>query len=470
MVDKINIETNRNFNIDEKKNIHFIGIGGIGMSAIAEILRSQGHNITGSDMNRNEIVERLKDRGINVHIGHDRNNVNDVDLVIYTAAISDENPELIRAKELGIPLISRAEALGRLMQQKKNSIAVSGTHGKTTTTSMLSLMLRDADYDPTLLIGGNLEELDGNVRIGKGDYFVTEACEYMDSFLYLEPKIEIVLNIDSDHLDYFRDIDHILESFQKFVGRVPPDGRVIAYSANPFVNKAVEGMENVITFGLNEDCDYYAVNIAFDGNGISKYELYRRGESLGTVSMNIPGEYNVLNSLAALACADTLGIDLKIAKSTLSNFQGTQRRFDIVGTTDKGVKIVDDYAHHPTEIKAALRAAKNIPSKSLWCVFQPHTYTRTIALFDEFASAFKDADKVIMVEIYAAREKNINKVSSKLLTDEIKREHPEKDVYYFETFEEVANFLFENTHEGDMVITMGAGDVYKIGEMVLEKR
>lgn len=214
MVDKINIEINRNFNIDEKKNIHFIGIGGIGMSAIAEILRSQGHNITGSDMNRNEIVERLKDRGINVHIGHDRNNVNDVDLVIYTAAISDENPELIRAKELGIPLISRAEALGLLMRQKKNSIAVSGTHGKTTTTSMLSLMLRDADYDPTLLIGGNLEELDGNVRIGKGDYFVTEACEYMDSFLYLEPKIEIVLNIDSDHLDYFRDIDHILESFQ----------------------------------------------------------------------------------------------------------------------------------------------------------------------------------------------------------------------------------------------------------------
>lgn len=456
--------------IDKSRHIHFIGIGGIGMSAIAEILKDQGHVVTGSDMNKNEIVQRLKNNGIEVKIGHSEENIGNAEIVIYTAAISNDNPELEKARQKGCKLISRAEALGILMGQKENSVAVAGTHGKTTTTSMLSLMLKNANYDPTLLVGGNLEELDGNVRIGKSQYFVTEACEYMDSFLYLKPKIEIILNIDSDHLDYFRDIDHILESFQKFVSQVPKeDGWIVAYSANPFVNKAVEGLKNVVTFGLNEDCDYYAADISFDNNGISKYNLYKKGKNLGAVTMNIPGEYNILNSLAAFACADILGVDFEIAKKTLAEFKGTQRRFDIMGTSQSGVKVVDDYAHHPTEIKAALKAAKNIPSNNLWCLFQPHTYTRTIALFNEFADSFEEADKVIMVEIYAAREKNINKISSKSLADEIKKKHPDKEVYYFKTFEEIVEFLRKNTEKNDLVMTMGAGDVYKIGEMFLEK-
>lgn len=455
--------------LTNRKKIHCIGIGGIGLSAIADILIAQGYKVSGSDMNESETTKRLINDGAEVFFGHKAENVEGADLIVYSAAIGNDNPELVRGRELGIEEVTRAEMLGVLMKQCENSIAVAGTHGKTTTTSMVSLMLKNADFNPTLLVGGNLAELNGNVRVGGKEYFVTEACEYMDSFLSLRPKIEIILNIDSDHLDYFRDIDHIVESFEKFTHLVPKDGMILAYSANPFVSRAVKDLENVVTFGLNEDCDYAAINVDFKNNGMPRYELYKNGEKLTDIELSIPGEYNILNSLAAVACAHMLGVNLDIAKKTLLEYTGTQRRFDIMGETSTGIKIVDDYAHHPTEIKATLKAAKNLPHRNLWCLFQPHTYTRTIALFDEFAASFENADKIIMVEIYAAREKNIHKISSESLVSEIKKNFPDKDVLYFKTFEEIRDYVYENSQENDLVITMGAGDVFKIGEMILEK-
>ena len=457
-------------NLTNVKHIHCIGIGGIGLSAIAEILVARGYKVSGSDMNHGETTDKLIENGATIYFEHKAENVEGADLVVYSAAIGMDNPELARAKELGIQTVTRAEILGLLMDHSKRSIAVAGTHGKTTTTSMISLIIKDAGLDPTLLVGGNLEELGGNVRVGSDEYFVTEACEYMDSFLSLQPKIEIILNIDSDHLDYFRDIDHIVESFERFTRLVPEDGTILAYSANPFVSKAVSGLKNVITFGLGGECDYSARNVDFGKQGLPTYDLYYKDEYLTDIQLNLPGEYNILNSLAAVACAHMLGIDLETAKATLHAYKGTQRRFDVQGITAKGAKVVDDYAHHPTEIKATLKAAKAMPHGKLWCLFQPHTYTRTIALFHEFGEAFKDADVIVLAEIYAAREKNIHKISAASLVDEIKKNFPEKEVLFFPTFEEIAEYVMENTTGEDLILTMGAGDVYKIGEMIVEEK
>lgn len=451
------------------RKIHCIGIGGIGLSAIADILISQGFEVSGSDIKSSETTERLEEDGAVIFLSHEASNVENVDLIVYSAAVGDDNPEVVRAKELGIPMVTRADMLGTLMAQHQNSIAIAGTHGKTTTTSMISLILDDAGVDPTLLVGGNLEQLHGNVKVGHSDYFVTEACEYMDSFLSLCPKMEVILNIDSDHLDYFRDIDHIVDSFKKFVSLVPEDGKIFAYSANPFVQTTIKDFDNVITFGLDKACDYAAIDIKFNQDGMPTYDFYKMGTKITTVSLNLPGEHNILNSLAALACANELGIDIAQAVKTLEKFKGTQRRFDITGTTKDKVKIVDDYAHHPTEIKATLSAVKNIPHEDLWCIFQPHTYTRTIALFDDFVDAFVDADKIIMAEIYAAREKNIHKISSKQLAEAIMEKYPQKEVFFFDTFEMIADYVYKNAKAKDVVLTMGAGDVYQIGTMILDK-
>ena len=456
-------------NLSEFKNIHCIGIGGIGLSAIAEILLSRGYNVSGSDMKESDITTHLAQKGARIFLGHKAENVEKADMLIYSAAVAADNPEMVRAAERGIPVMSRAEILGVLMDEYKSSIAVSGTHGKTTTTSMVSLILDNAAYDPTILVGGNLAEIGGNVRVGESEYFVTEACEYVDSFLSLRPNIEIILNIDSDHLDYFKDIDHIVSSFDKFAKLVPETGTIIAYDANPFVNRVIKDLDNVVTFGLNEHCNYCASDIVFNENGLPQFTVLKDGEALQKVQLAVPGEHNMLNALAAFACCHTLGVNSEIIAETLAKFKGTQRRFDIVGTTAKGVKIVDDYAHHPTEIKATLSACKNIPHNKLWCLFQPHTYTRTIALFDEFAESFDEADVLMLAEIYAAREKNIYKISSLQLADKIKEIRPEKDVTFMGTLEEIADYVYENAEHGDLVITMGAGDIYKVGEMILEK-
>ncbi len=456
------------FDLHDYQNIHAIGIGGIGLSAICEILLSRGYNVSGSDMNESEMTKRLAQMGARIYIGHREENVENTDLIVYSAAIGHDNPELFRAEELGIPCLSRAEMLGQLMSEYENSIAVSGTHGKTTTTSMVSLIMKNAGMDPTILIGGNLSEIGGNCRVGSSGYFVTEACEYVDSFLSLKPRIEIILNIDSDHLDYFKDINQIVKSFETFAGLVPEDGLIIAYSANPFVNQVVSRYKNVITFGLNDDCTFFAKNIRFDENGNPGFDVYGEEGFLTEIRLSVPGEHNVLNAMAAFACTHVLGAGIDVIRDTLATFKGTERRFDIIGTASNGAKIVDDYAHHPTEIKATLSASKNVPHNELWVCFQPHTYTRTIALFDEFADAFDTVDHLIIADIYAAREKNIYKVSSEQLMDKIKETHPDKDVLYIGDFEEMANYVRTHSNKGDMVITMGAGDIYKVGEMLLK--
>jgi UDP-N-acetylmuramate--alanine ligase len=446
-----------------------VGIGGIGLSAIAEILLSRGYEVSGSDMKASDTTSRLKGKGATVFLGHDKMNVGDADLLVYTSAASRDNPEITEAIDRNIPAVSRAELLGTLMEGAKNSIAVAGTHGKTTTTSMVSLILNDAGFDPTILVGGNLAQIEGNVRSGGNEYFVTEACEYMDSFLELRPKYAIVLNIDTDHLDYFKDLDHIVNSFMRFIDLVPKDGAIFAYDSNPLVSSLIKGIDKrVVTFGFHDDCDVYASNIKFSEEGMPGFDLHSGGLGLGRIELKIPGEHNIANALAAFSCCAHIGVADEKIKETLEGFTGTQRRFDIQGYTRGGVKIVDDYAHHPAEITATIKAAKNVPHEKMWVLFQPHTYTRTIALHDDFAEALLQSDRVVLAEIYAAREKNIHKISSRSLVDKIRKLDPSKEVYYFNDFSDIAAFVLNNAGEGDLVITMGAGDIYKVGETILE--
>ena len=463
-----NVKEEQMIDLKGHKNIHLIGIGGIGVSAIAKILASRGYNVSGSDMKESEMTDSLAAMGIKIYVGHKAENVEGKDLVIYSAAIAPENPEMMRAKELGIEMAGRAEVLGTLMDEFGTSIAISGTHGKTTTTSMVSLILENAEKSPTIMVGGNLAEIGGNVKVGEGDYFVTEACEYRDSFLELRPKIEIILNIDSDHLDYFKDIEHIVSSFDRFANFVPEDGKIIAYDANPFVSEVIKGHSNLITYGYNKNSTFYISDVAF-ADGMPSFHLNYNGEDLGGINLSIPGEHNILNATAAFACCYALGVDKRTIIETLNGFKGIQRRFDVKGVFGKGFKLVDDYAHHPTEIKATLDAAANLPHKRLWCIFQPHTYTRTLALFDQFADAFAKADVLILSDIYAAREKNIYEISSEKLRDRIKKVHPDKEVMFISDFGEIAEHVLANAGEDDLVITMGAGDIYRAGDLIKEK-
>lgn len=450
------------------KKVHCLGIGGIGLSAVAEILADNGHTVSGTDLKPSEITANLERKGMKIFYSHEPENVEGVDAIVYSAAVSDENPEVVRAKELGIPLFSRAQVLGMLMDKYQNSIAICGTHGKTTVTSMTSLILRNAEYKPTILVGGNLEQINGNVEIGGSEYFVTEACEYMDSFLQLRPSIGVILNIDSDHLDYFKDMDHIVQSFSRFVEQISEGGIVIAYGDNPFVKNILRDHSNKITYGYSESNDFYAENIEFDENGNPSYDICRKGKAICRIALSVPGEHNVLNSMAAFVTAAFLGADFGIIAQTLKEFRGTHRRFDITGITDKGIKVIDDYAHHPTEIKATLSAAANVKHNRLWLVFQPHTYTRTKALFDEFVDAFDGVDVLILTDIYAAREKDVYDMSSYKLYNAMKAKYPDRKIIYVKDFEDIANYITRFAEKDDIAMTMGAGDVYKVGELLLK--
>ena len=450
------------------KKIHCLGIGGIGLSAVAEILADNGHIVSGTDMKVSDVTQHLESLGMKIYYSHEAENVEGVDAVVYSNAVSDDNPEVVRAKELGLPLFSRAEVLGMLMDRYENSIAICGTHGKTTVTSMTSLILRNAEYKPTILVGGNLAEINGNVEIGGSDYFVTEACEYMDSFLNLRPTIGVILNIDSDHLDYFKDMDHIVNSFSKFVEQIPAGGTIIAYGDNPFVKDILKDHSNKITYGYSEGNDFYAENIVFDENGYPEFDVMRKGRVAIHLKLAVPGEHNVLNAMAAFVSSAFLGVEMSVIADTLKNFSGTHRRFDLTGITADGVKVIDDYAHHPTEIKATLAAAKNVKHNKLWVMFQPHTYTRTKALFDDFVDAFGDADVLILTDIYAAREKDIYNVSSYKLFQAMKMKYPDRDIYYVKDFEDIVRYIKKFAGKDDIAMTMGAGDIYKVGEMLLD--
>lgn len=447
------------------KRIHFIGIGGISMSGLAEILLKNGYRVSGSDMKNSRITEKLMQKGAEIHIGHKAENVINSDLVVYTAAIGQDNPELLKARELNIPMMDRAEFLGAIMKGHVYNIAVSGTHGKTTTTSMLSHVLLKAEVDPTILVGGELDLIDGNVRTGDSEYFITEACEYKGSFLKFYPYIGIILNIDADHLDFYRDINHIKETFERFAGLIPKEGFLIGYAEDERVEDIMKNVScNIISYGFDRG-DVTARNIEFDNRGCASFDTIYNGQFIFKVTLNVPGRHNVLNALASTATALALDISHSCIIDGLASFKGTHKRFELKGTKN-GVTVVDDYAHHPTEIKATLNTAKNYPHKRIICVFQPHTYSRTLSLLEDFSNSFFDADEVVLADIYAAREKDTGIISSDILGDKIR----EKGIKCtnIHNFAGIVEYLNSSTAEGDLVLTVGAGDIVRTGEDFLK--
>ena len=452
--------------IKKGAHIHFIGIGGISMSGLAQIVITEGYEVSGSDRSSSNITEKLEAMGAKIYIGHDSKNIEGADLVVHTAAVKMDNPEMKAAVEKGIRLIDRAEFLGAIMKNYRHAVGVSGTHGKTTTTSMLAHALIYADMDPTISVGGELDIIDGNIRCGKSDYFVTEACEYTNSFLKFYPTIALITNIEEDHLDFFSGIEEIRESFRKFAELTRGVGSVVAMGGDENVRIALDGCDlDVITYGMDSQFDYYPENIEYHA-GFPSFDVIHNGNKVCHVQLNVPGDHNILNTLASVAVCELMGIDAKTAAKGIETFKGTHRRFEKKGFVN-GAVVIDDYAHHPTEIKATLQAAKIFPHNNIWCVFQPHTYTRTKTLWNEFVTAFDDADKLILTHIYAAREVFDGVTRAEDLAAEI-REKQSIDAQYIDKFEDIAEYLKENVKEGDIVFTMGAGDVTNIGPMIVK--
>ncbi len=454
-------------NFQNPNHVHFLGIGGISMSGLAEILIKEGFTISGSDDKRSALTEHLSALGANVTYPLAASNITDgIDVVVYTAAIHEDNPEFAESLKRGLPMMSRAELLGQLMKNYETPIAISGTHGKTTTTSMLSHILLAAETDPTISVGGILNAIGGNIRVGSSNLFVTEACEYTNSFLHFFPKISVILNVEEDHMDFFKDIDDIRSSFHRFAALLPEDGTLI-------INKNIEKLESItdgldckiLTYSETQDADYSAANITFDNLGNASFDLMKFGKYVDRIALSVAGNHNVSNALSTIAAADLLEIPLEIIKSGILSFTGTNRRFQYKGECN-GFTVIDDYAHHPTEIRATLTSAQNYPHKEIWCIFQPHTYTRTKAFFHEFAQALSLADHVILADIYAARETDTLGMTSEALAEEIKKLGC--DAYYLPSFEAIEEFVLKKVIHGDLLITMGAGDVVNIGESLLK--
>ena len=449
-------------------HVHFIGIGGISMSGLAKILLDRHFTVSGSDAHISDLTTELQQDGCIISYPQSADNITgDIDLVVYTAAIHPDNPELKAAVDAGIPTLTRAELLGQIMKNYHTAVNVAGTHGKTTTTSMITEILLAADADPTISVGGILNSIGGNIRVGRSDLFVTEACEYTNSFLSFNPTINIILNVKADHLDFFKDLDDIRHSFKLFTEKLPSDGTLI-------INSDIDNYEyfykdtdcEVITFGSDPAKSMYsASDITYDELGRCTYSLLINGEKADTITLGVPGLHNVYNSLAAVAAARKLSVDMEHIKAGLSNFKGTNRRFEKKGTFN-GVTVIDDYAHHPDEIRATLSSAAHYPHNRIWVVFQPHTYSRTKLLFNEFADALSHADKVVLAKIYAARETDTLGISSADLCEKIKSLG--KECVYIDNFEDIEKYLLKNCINGDLLITMGAGDVYQIGEDLLK--
>jgi UDP-N-acetylmuramate--alanine ligase len=461
-------------NFNEPSSIYFVGIGGISMSGLAEILADAGFRVSGSDRSKSDVTEILEKKGIKVYYGQQYENITDtIDCVVFTSAIHPDNPEYAATMDKKIPYLTRAQLLGQIMQNYRYPIAISGTHGKTTTTSMISEILMAADVNPTLSIGGMLKSIGGNIRVGGSEYFVAEACEYTNSFLSLHPGIGIILNIEEDHLDFFKDLADIRHSFHEFAKLIPDDGCLIINGDIPDFGEITECIGcKVVTYASGEQCsdgspaDYHAEITRHDAFGHPIFRLYDKSGASDTFELSVPGSHNVNNALAAIALADLLGIERSVTVRALKGFIGTDRRFEYKGCVN-GVNIIDDYAHHPSEITATLKAAASYPHNRLWCVFQPHTYTRTKAFMKDFAKALTLADKIVLADIYAARETDCLGISSETLKNEI--EALGHECFYFPSFEQIENFLLENCIKDDLLITMGAGDVLKIGENLLKK-
>ena len=426
------------------------------MSGLAEILLSEGFRISGSDRTPSPLTHTLEEQGAVVHYGQQAENITaDIDLIVYTSAIRPDNPELSAAGRLNIPTLTRAQLLGQMMKNYQVPIAISGTHGKTTTTSMISEILLEH------------KARGGNIRVGSSAYFVTEACEYTNSFLSFFPKIGIILNIEEDHLDFFKDIQDIRSSFHRFAALLPADGTLIINGDIDRFEEITEGLScQIITYGSSADCDYHPADITYDASGCPSFHLMRRNGKEDVFSLRVPGEHNVYNAVAAIALADLLDIPVETTAAALRSYGGTDRRFEHKGEVN-GITVIDDYAHHPTEIAATLTAARELPHKTTWCVFQPHTYTRTKTFLADFAKALSLADEIVLADIYAAREKDTLGISSQTLQAEI--EKLGHRCYYFPSFSEIESFLLENCTKGDLLITMGAGDIVKVGDHLLQK-
>ena len=443
------------------KRIHFIGIGGSGMCPIAEILMSEGYEISGSDMNEGETLDKMKGYGIPVYMGHAAENIKGAELVVYSAAVKETNPERKAAVEQGIPCIERSVMLGVVTRRYKRSIAIAGTHGKTTTTAMLSQLLIGSGFDPSAIIGGKLPFIGGNSYVGQSDIIVCEACEYVDTFLELNPFISVILNIDADHLDYFKNLDNIKKSFNRFAKQTT--GLLVINGDDENTLDAVKDVElEKITFGFGENCDYRAVNVSADKGVHEQYDLLYKGEKITGIKLIVPGKHNVYNSLAAAATAHYLGATPEEIAENLHKFGGVHRRFEILGTPC-GITVADDFAHHPTELTATLNAAMNMGFRKVWAVFQPHTFSRTAMLLDDFAEALKIPDQAIISEILPVRETNTYNIYSTDLGAKV------PGAVCLDTFEEITDYVCQNAQEGDLILTMGGGNVYMCANMIFKQ-
>lgn len=446
--------------LDNIKKIHFIGIGGSGMCPMAEILNKHGFEITGSDVYESDTFERIKSLGIPVVLGHKKENVKNKDLIVYTAAIKQNNPELLAAKEYNIPAIERSVMLGIITKRYNRSIAVSGTHGKTSTTAMITQILTTGNIDPTAIIGGKLPFIGGNSRVGSSDVIVCEACEYVDTFLQLHPYLSVITNIDVDHLDYFGSLENIKKSFNKFCKQT--SGLIVYNGDDKNSTDVVKNINiNKLTFGLNENNNYYAKNITIKSGAKISFTLMKNGKIFTDINLSVPGKHNIYNALAAAAVSDYIGVDKDIIKKALHEFSGVHRRFEVLGSP-KNIVVADDFAHHPTEITAILSSAMSMEFNTVWAIFQPHTYSRTAILLDDFAKALSIADKVIISEILAVREENTYNIFSTDLGKKV------KNSICIDSFEDITKYIKENAKPGDLVLTMGGGNVYKCANMILD--
>ena len=456
-------------NFNQPVHVHFIGIGGISMSGLAEVLLEENFTVSGSDNKESALTDHLEKAGAQIFYGQKASNIIDgIDVVVYTAAIHKDNEEYQAAVQKGLPMLTRAELLGQLMTNYDIPIAVSGTHGKTTTTSMISHILLAGEMDPTISVGGILKAIGGNIRVGNSEIFVTEACEYTNSFLSFFPKISVILNIDEDHLDFFKDLEDIRNSFHRFAKLLPKDGTLVINGDIDRLDEITGDLDcKIVTYGTNPSATYHAANVTHDELGEASFDLVKNGEFVDRISLSVSGDHNVSNALAALAVADLLDVNVSVAKKGLKEFHGTDRRFEYKGETN-GVTIIDDYAHHPTEIAATLTAARNYPHGRIICVFQPHTYTRTKAFWNQFSDALTLADVVVLADVYAARETDTLGIHCEDLADDIRRKGTES--YYFPSFDAIENFLLETCTDNDLILTMGAGDIYQVGEHLLGRR
>lgn len=456
--------------LDSVKRIHFIGIGGAGMCPLAEILHSKGYQLSGSDNNESNTLKRIRSYGIPVALGQRAENITGAELIVYTAAVLPTNPELVAAKNSGIPTVERSILFGAITRKFGRCIGVCGTHGKTTTSSMLTQMLLKADADPSAVIGGKLPVIDAYGRIGDADLLVCEACEFQDHFLELSPSCVLILNIDADHLEYFKTIENLMASFTKFADSA---SECVIYNGDDEKSRiAIANMQTdkkLVTFGRNKTNDWYAENVTFEHGAFAKFDVIKKGEYIGTATLQVPGEHNISNALSAMAAADYAGADLQKCLVGLAEFKGAGRRFEELGVVD-GITVVDDYAHHPAELAVTIDSAMKMNFKQVWAVFQPFTFSRTYMLLDDFADVLSKADRVVLTEIMGSREVNTWDIHTSDLAEKIDGciwfEEKDKDA----NFADVVQYLCENVQSGDLVLTMGCGDVYKIAERFMEEK